>query len=76
MAILKALWAWWKPIAHLIGTFQARIILTLFYFIIIAPFALGMKLLSDPLRLRVRAAAEWLARPAEDDIPAVARRQF
>jgi hypothetical protein len=77
MAVLKLLWAWWKPIAHRIGNFQARVILVLFYFLLFAPFALGVKLLSDPLRLKARAAPEWLQRSrGEGDALAVARRQF
>jgi len=77
MVILRALWTWWKRTAHVIGNFQARIILNVFYFVVCAPFALGMKLLSDPLRIKVRGVAAWLPRrSSEDEALVVARRQF
>lgn len=40
MVILRAIWAAWVPIAHKIGNFQARVILTVVYFVVLAPFAL------------------------------------
>ena len=73
----KTLWTRWKRIAHVIGTFQARAILTLFYFILLAPFALGLRCLSDPLRLKRGVRHGWLPRPAAgDEALVVARRQF
>lgn len=73
----KNVWTRWKAIAHVIGTFQARAILTIFYFILLAPFALGLRWLADPLRLKRSAGPGWLPRPAgEDEALVVARRQF
>ena len=43
MELLKKIWEGWKKIAHKIGNFQARIILLVFYFIILAPFSLIIK---------------------------------
>ena len=72
---LKWLWTRWKAIAHKIGDFQARGILSLFYFIVLAPFALGVKILSDPLQLKSRKG--WLIRDHQEGNPAdLARRQF
>jgi hypothetical protein len=75
--ILVRLWRGWKEIAGYIGDFQARLILTVFYFTVFVPFALIARLGRDPLLVRRRPSASgWLARtPAETDLPA-ARRQF
>lgn len=72
---LKALWTRWKAIAHVIGDFQARLLLTLFYFLVLGPFAIGMQIVS---RSRRREALQgWADRPAGDaDALAWSRRQF
>ena len=76
LAFAKLCWARWTGIAHKIADFQARIVLSAFYFVVLGPFALGMTLVSDPLRLR-HAAPAWLDRPrTEDDADTLARRQF
>ena len=61
-AAARAAWAWWKRVAHRIGTFQARVILTFFYYAILGPFALvlGRK---DPLGIGPSAPRGW--RPRE-----------
>jgi len=40
------------PIAEAIGNFMNRLILSLFYFVIVLPFGLGVRLFSDPLRIK------------------------
>jgi hypothetical protein len=75
--MLKRLWERWKSIAHKIGAFQSRVLLNFFYFLILAPFGLGVKLLSDPLRLKRQNRSHWLGR--EDKAAGGwegARRQF
>ena len=67
----------WKSIARVIGNFQARVLLSLFYFVIVPPFALVVKLSKDPLRFRVRTGASaWVKRPAAVPPAETARRQF
>lgn len=75
MTALRLLLKAWKSIAHKIANFQARLILSLFYFIAVAPFALRVKIFSDPLQLkRFRG---WIARDRTDADPlAMARRQY
>jgi hypothetical protein len=76
-AILSAAWERWKLIAHAIGNFQARVLLTLFYFVIVPPFALIVKLARDPLGLRPPPGGTfWTDRPEADPDAAAARRQF
>lgn len=57
MQFLRGLWAAWKKLAHKIGNFQARLILTVFYIILIAPLALVMHF-KDPLGIRHKSP-EW-----------------
>jgi len=64
---LNALWQGWKSVAHKIGDFQARLILTIFYFVVLAPFAMGVRIFSDPLQLKSRKG--WLDRLNLDDNP-------
>ncbi len=61
---LKNLWSAWKRIAHKIGNFQARVILTVLYAIVVLPFGLAVRLFSDPLRIKHRPT-RWLDHPAE-----------
>ena len=69
-------WAAWQEIAIAIGDFQARLLLSVFYFSIAAPFGLITRLLADPLRLRRHAASNWAKRrPPDSDLPS-ARHQY
>ncbi len=63
--MLKRLWEAWKRIAHKIGNFQARLILTILYAILVLPFGLGVRLFADPLRIRKRPT-EWLKRAGDE----------
>lgn len=60
-----AAWARFKLISRAIGNFQSRVLLTLFYFLILAPFGLGVRLFRDPLRLKFRHCSHWLHRGPE-----------
>jgi hypothetical protein len=57
MAFLRKVWHRWKQFGQLIGDFVARLVLTLFYFTVLAPFGLGVRWRSDPLQLRPRTAS-------------------
>ena len=72
--MLKRTWQAWKTIAHKIGNFQARILLTLFYAVLVFPFGIVVRLFSDPLRIK-RRPAEWLNHPDETYDMQWARRQ-
>ncbi len=76
--MLRSLWRRWLTLAHKIGTFQSRVLLTLFYFVFLAPFGLAMRLLADPLHMKVKswpAAGGWVARTTRDTDLTAARRQ-
>jgi hypothetical protein len=75
--LLKRLWARWKVISHVIGTFQARVLLTVFYFLIVPPFALIVKLVTDPLSLRApQTASYWVTRLRPERAERAGTRQF
>lgn len=61
---LKKLWEGWKKIAHIIGNFQARVLLTIFYAILVLPFGLAARWFADPLRIK-RPPNTWLDHPNE-----------
>ena len=72
--MLKRIWQSWKRAAHAIGTFQARVLLTLFYATLVLPFAIFVRLFSDPLRIK-RRPTEWLEHTGETQDLEWARRQ-
>ena len=76
MRVLRRLWQGWKRFGKKVGDFQARLLLTFFYFVILAPFGLGMRA-ADPLGLRHLDGPSWKSRPlpAAGDVLARARRQ-
>jgi hypothetical protein len=62
--MLKRAWQAWKRIAHKIGNFQARVLLTVFYGVLVLPFGLAARCFSDPLRIK-RLPTQWLDHPKE-----------
>ena len=67
--MLKRFLQHWKQIAHAVGTFQARVLLTVFYAVFVFPFGIFARLFSDPLRIRSRPS-RWLDNPDEThDLP-------
>lgn len=65
----KSNWERWKDLAARAATFQARVLLAVFYWLVITPFALLAQAFGDPLGLRSRG--RW-QRPPETD----PRRQY
>lgn len=76
--ILKRIWDGWKKIARKIGDFNARVILTIFYFVLLLPFALMVKFFTDPLEIKKGAKKGWQVKEEKADIPPMERaaRQF
>jgi|HubBroStandDraft_6_1064221.scaffolds.fasta_scaffold00009_88 hypothetical protein len=71
---LKAFWAAWTRLAKKIGTFQARVLLTIMYAIAVLPFGLGVRWFGDTLRTKQRPTG-WLDHPDEAGDMEWARRQ-
>ena len=72
---LKELWQGWQKVAKKIGDFQARLILSLFYILIVLPIGLIARMFADPLGLK-KTAACWHAKQNSPSRLEDARRQF
>lgn len=64
-------WARWKTFATRAATFQARVLLTLMYWLIVTPFALMTIVCGDPLHLAPTRGGHWTPLAAQEP-----RRQF
>jgi hypothetical protein len=74
---IKKLWLRWENFSKRMGSFQSRIILSLFYFIFVTPFALGLKIFSDPLKIKNKSSkSHWLSRKETKYDFEQYRRQF
>ncbi|MBN1887963.1 MAG: hypothetical protein JW850_08220 [Thermoflexales bacterium] len=74
---LERLWQSWKACSLRLGNYQSRVWLALFYFLIVIPFGLGVRLFVDPLRLKARPAeSAWTAREKSAADLESARSQF
>jgi hypothetical protein len=77
---MRQLWkrfvAWWMPIAEAIGNFMNRLILSIFYFIIVLPFGVGVRLFSDFLELRPKRKTLWTKFSDRSKTIENGRRQF
>lgn len=75
MSKLQSIWKKWKAFGRAIGDVVGRMVMTLFYFVVVAPFGLGVRLLSDPLRLKP-GMPRWERRESEEATLESARRAF
>ena len=74
---LKKLWRSWMDFSKRMGEFQSRIVLSLFFFVLVSPFALGVKIFSDPLRLKYRSnESHWLPKMKTEVNLEQSRKQF
>jgi hypothetical protein len=74
--MLRKLWQEWLRIARHIGNFNARALITLVYFTLLAVFGIASRLLSDPLSIKKRPGpSAWLARATNDIDIESAQRQ-
>jgi hypothetical protein len=56
---VRSFWERWKRVGKWIGEIQARLLLTLFYFVILAPFAVVLRWRGDPLAIKPGATRGW-----------------
>jgi len=74
---LRSLWTKWKAFSQKMGSFQSKTILSLFFFLFVTPFALGVKLFSDPLRIKLPSSSTyWLSKKEPKNNLEEYRRQF
>jgi hypothetical protein len=60
--LLRRFWEGWKRFGKRIGDIQARLLLTIFYYVLLAPFALALRRWSDPLGIKAGSAKGWHTR--------------
>ena len=73
---LRTLWQAWTRVARRIGDLQARLLLTVFYYAVLGPFALALRWRSDPLGIKPGAQRGWHPRSEPAGTPMErARRQ-
>jgi hypothetical protein len=71
---VQAVWKAWKRLAHKIGNFQARVLLTIIYATVVLPFGFMVRLFSDSLQIKQRPT-KWIERSAEVHDLTWARKQ-
>jgi Ca2+/Na+ antiporter len=75
--LIKKLWQRWGNFSYRMGSFQSRIILSLFYFVFVTPFALAVKIFSDPLNIKHQTTkSHWLTKKEINADLEQSRRQF
>lgn len=74
---IRNLWQFWKSFSKKMGNFQSKIILSFFFFILVSPFALAVKIFSDPLRIKSHGMkSHWLSKKDMNSDIERFRRQF
>ena len=68
------LWEGWKRVGHAIGNFQARVLLTVIYYVLVLPFGLAVRLFSDSMHMKNRPE-KWFDHPPLPNTLEEARRQ-
>jgi len=69
------MWEGWLSFAHLIGTVQMIVVLTIVYWVFISLAYIPFGLIADPLRLRKSGGSQWIDREESDDTLEYMRRQ-
>lgn len=70
-------WSRWRELSQKAADMQARVLLTVFYFTLMAPFGVVFGLLKDPLRIKSRPSGTyWVERKPGSETLADAQRQF
>jgi len=73
--MMRRLWEGWKRVGRVIGNFQARLMLTIFYIVLIAPLGLLVRVCADPMRIR-HPRDKWLDRDPDGTGLIAAQRQW
>ena len=76
---LKYIYIGWMSVAFVLGFIMARVILTLFFFLVITPIGLAARLMGKDflsLKLGPNAASYWIPRERKVKTPADYERQF
>ena len=75
--MLRQLWARLKAIMTQFGNLWSRFLFSVFYFVVVTPFGLAVRFLSDPLQLkRQDGMSYWQRKTLPEHTLEGARRQF
>ncbi len=74
--LIKDFWHGWKAFGQFMGDWLARLVLTIFYFTILVPFGLGVRLFSDPLHIKTVPDTLWRPRSTGDQTLEDTLRQY
>ena len=76
--VLQPIQSGWMRGAELLGKVNTRIILAAFFYVIVTPFGLLLRLIRDPLNLRFddNGDSTWVRRTRQPVDPATYERQF
>ncbi|MDM8528983.1 hypothetical protein QUF58_12350 [Anaerolineales bacterium HSG24] len=69
-------WASWKAFGHFLGNILGRIAMTIFYFTILVPYGIGVRLFSDPLQIKTQPNTLWRPRATGDKTLQDIKRQY
>jgi len=58
-SIYKRLLARWAGFSRRLGSFQSRVLLSMVYFLVVSPFAIGVRLLGDPLKIKLKISSSY-----------------
>lgn len=59
MKALKIFWKKWKAFGHKVADFQARVLLTFFYFVLLLPVGMLVRLCADNLKIKPSSVVSW-----------------
>ncbi|HUI41420.1 MAG TPA: hypothetical protein VL523_05580 [Terriglobia bacterium] len=71
---LKKFWRGFSAFAKRLGNFQARVLLTIIYAILVLPFGVMVRLFADPLRIK-KLPTTWIDHSQEKMDMSWAKRQ-
>jgi len=63
---MDKLWNRWKKISAKILDKEAGLILSILYFVLVAPFALILKTFADPLNLKSKSNSFWFEKETDN----------
>jgi len=75
MKFLNILWQGWKSLAHKIGVFQSKVILTVFYFLL-TPFGLFFSIFKDELKMKKLEKSTWIKKTKQSETLEELAQQF
>jgi hypothetical protein len=74
---LQRIWDGWKVFTAKLGNYQGRLMFAFFYFVVVTPFGIGVRLFSDPLKVKQAGrATNWLERSSVKHGLESGREQF